>query len=164
MSNDDRAGLDDLQAAENLTTQGSQKLPILLVEDEPDQALLVQDVLKDDSAFALLHVVGSGEEAIAYLSGAGRFADRTTYPFPFLMLLDLKMPGIGGFGVLRWLRTHPDVDRRLHTVVLSSAQSSDEIELAGGLGVKWYWVKSDWMQLQQRIRHLKLSLAEEDPW
>ena len=86
-----------------------ENLPILLVEDEPDQALLVQDALEEDNEFLLLQVLQSGEAAIAYLSGEGTFADRATHPFPFLMLLDLKMPGIGGFGVLRWLQRRPDV-------------------------------------------------------
>jgi CheY-like chemotaxis protein len=137
-------------------------LLILLVEDDPDQALLVQDALKEDNSFILLPVLDRGEKAIAYLSGEGNFGDRANYPFPFLMLLDLKMPGIGGFGVLRWLQSHPEVNQKLHRVVLSSAQSSNEIELAGELGVKHYWVKSDWMLLRQRIRQLKTSLGEED--
>ena len=143
MSFENRESETALASGKELTAQGSKHLPILLVEDEPDQALLVQDVLKEDGVFALLQVVQSGEEAIAYLSGAGRFADRATYPFPFLMLLDLKMPGIGGFGVLRWLQTRPDLKEEMQTVVLSSAQVSKEIGLAGELGVKWYWVKSD---------------------
>jgi CheY-like chemotaxis protein len=112
----------------------------------------------------LLPVAKSGEEAIAYLSGEGQFAERATHPFPFLMLLDLHMPGIGGFGVLRWLQNHPEVNEKLQVVVLSSDQSSREIELAGELGVKQYWVKSDWMLLRQRIRDLKTMLIDEDPW
>jgi CheY-like chemotaxis protein len=139
-------------------------LLILLVEDEPDQALLVQDALKEDNGLTLLPAVQSGEEAIAYLSGQGEFADRATHPFPFLMLLDLHMPGIGGFWVLRWLQNHPEVNEKLQVVVLSSDQSSREIELAGELGVKQYWVKSDWMLLRQRIRDLKRLLSDEDPW
>jgi CheY-like chemotaxis protein len=139
-------------------------LLILLVEDQPYQALLVQDALKQDSDFTLVQVLQSGEEAIAYLSGEGKFTDRATYPFPFLMLLDLNMPGIGGFGVLRWLQTRSDVNEKLHTVVLSSIQSSKEIELASELGAKQFWVKSDWMLLCQKIRDLKASLDDEDLW
>ncbi len=140
-----------------------ENLAILLVEDEPDQALLVRDALAD-SEFLLLEVVENGETAIEYLSGEGRFADRATHPFPFLMLLDLKMPRIGGFGVLRWLQSHPEVSEKLHTVVLSSFQSSKEIEMAAELGAKDYWVKSDWILLRQRIEFLKRSLKDEDPW
>jgi CheY-like chemotaxis protein len=141
-----------------------ENLPVLLVEDQPDQALLVQDALKEDSDFRLLQVLQSGEEAIAYLSGEGKFADRAAHPFPFLMLLDLNMPGIGGFGVLRWLQTRPDVNEKLHTVVLSSIQSSREIERAGELGAKQFWVKSDWMLLRQKMRDLIASLNDEDLW
>ena len=141
-----------------------ENLPVLLVEDQPDQASLVREALKEASDFNLLQVLSSGEEAIAYLAGEGRFADRATYPFPFLMLLDLNMPGIGGFGVLRWLQTRPDVNEKLHTVVLSSVQSSKEIELAGELGAKHFWVKSDWMLLCQKIRDLRASLNDEDLW
>jgi CheY-like chemotaxis protein len=164
MSNDDCASAADLAFAKEPFSQGPDKLPILLVEDEPDHALLVQDALKEDHGLTLLPVVKSGEEAIAYLSGQGECADRATHPFPFLMLLDLQMPGMGGFGVLRWLQSHPDVNEKLRTVVLSSAQSSEEIERAGELGVKQYWVKSDWMLLCQRIRDLKTSLSDEDSW
>ncbi len=164
MSNDDCASAGDIAFAKGAFSQGSEKLPILLVEDEPDQALLVQDVLKEDNNLTLLPVVQSGEEAIAYLSGVGEFANRVASPFPFLMLLDLHMPGIGGFGVLRWLQNHPEVNEKLQVVVLSSDQSSREIELAGELGVKQYWVKSDWMLLRQRIRDLKTLLSGEDPW
>ncbi len=151
MSNDDRASAADIVFAKEPFSPGLDKLPILLVEDEPDHALLVQDALKEDNGIRLLRVIQSGEEAIAYLSGEGEFADRTAHPFPFLMLLDLNMPGIGGFGVLRWLQNHADVNKKLRTVVLSSAQSSKEIELAGELGVKQYWVKSDWMLLRQEF-------------
>jgi hypothetical protein len=72
----------------------------LLVEDEPNQALLVQDALKGDNGFTMLPVVRSGEEAIAYLSGQGKCCDRANHPFPFLMLFELKMPDIGGVRVL----------------------------------------------------------------
>jgi CheY-like chemotaxis protein len=164
MSNDDCGSAADFAFTKEPFSQRPEKLPILLVEDEPDHALLVQDALKEDDGIRLLRVVQSGEEAIAYLVGQGEFADRATYPFPFLMLLDLNMPGIGGFGVLRWLQNHPDVNEKLRTVVLSSVQSSKEIELAGELGVKQYWVKSDWMLLRQRIRDLRTSLSDEDPW
>jgi CheY-like chemotaxis protein len=47
-----------------------------------------------------LQIVRDGEEAIAYLRGEGRFADRTRVPLPILVLLDLKMPKLDGFHVL----------------------------------------------------------------
>ena len=67
--------------------------------------MLVQDDLKEDNSLALLPVVKSGEEAIDYLSGEGKYADRVTSRFPFLMLLDLHMPGIGGAGCFGGCKT-----------------------------------------------------------
>ena len=52
-------------------------------------------------------VVEDGEEVISYLKGEGIYADREKYPFPILLLLDLKMPKINGFQVLEWLHTRP---------------------------------------------------------
>ena len=66
--------------------------------------------------------------------------------------------------MLRWLQDHPEVNEKLQVAVLSSDQSSREIELACELGVKQYRVKSDWMLLRQRIRDLKTLLSDEDPW
>ncbi len=131
--------------------------PILLVEDEGDQALLIQQTLEDADSPPEVKVVESGEAAIDYLSGAGKFADRSAYPFPFLVLLDMKMPGIGGFGVLRWLQQHPDLMETLNVVILSSVTSTKEVEVAYELGAVFYWSKSDSAKLQERVRLLRES-------
>ncbi len=134
------------------------KPTILLVEDEPDQAALIRDALLEEPNWDLRHVT-TGEAAVAYLEGTDPYADRAAHPFPFVMLLDLIMPGMGGLGVLRWLQDHPDTAQRLTTVVHSSVDSSREIEQAGKLGANIYWVKSDWMLLRQRLKLLKASLS-----
>ena len=131
--------------------------PILLVEDERDHALLIQDALQSARTSRPVQVVESGEQAIAYLSGEGVFADRTAYPFPSLVLLDLRMPGIGGFGVLRWLRAHPNLSQQLNVVVLSALQSPKEIDVAYELGARLYWAKKDCVALQERVRLLMAS-------
>ena len=68
------------------------------------------------------------------------------------------MPGMGGLGVLRWLRNHPDLTQELIVVVHSSVESSPEIKVAAELGAKIYWVKSDWRVLRQRIKLLLSAL------
>lgn len=132
-----------------------QSAPILLVEDEGDQALLIQQTLEDADSPPDVRVVSSGEAAIDYLAGAGKFADRNAHPFPFLVLLDMKMPGIGGFGVLRWLQQNPDLIEHLNVVILSSVTSSKEIEVAYELGAVFYWSKADSSKLQERVRLLR---------
>ena len=130
---------------------------ILLVDDEPDQAALVREALKEEIDWDL-RWVASGEAGIAYLAGEEPYADRAAHPFPFFLLLDLKMPGMGGLGVLRWLRDNPGLTQELIVVVHSSVESSPEIKVAAELGAKIYWVKSDWRLLRQRIKLLLSAL------
>jgi len=133
------------------------RAPILLVEDEDDQAALIQDALREGDDSHQISRVASGEEALAYLSGEGIFADRSQFPLPRLMLLDLRMPGMGGFGVLRWMNFHPDLRDRVDVIVLSSVQCRREIEVVYELGAKYYWMKTDYRDLQRQVRMLKLS-------
>ncbi|HZL44373.1 MAG TPA: response regulator [Verrucomicrobiae bacterium] len=136
-----------------MKTELSQKdIPILVVDDEPDQALFIRDTLRQTRIPLWVHAVESGEEAIAYISGKGKFADREKYPFPLLVLLDLRMPGIGGFGVLRWVGANPAVKQNLNLVVLSAAQSCKEVEVVYELGAQLFWSKSDSNALQDRVR------------
>src|SRR5882762_4014941 len=81
---------------------------ILLVEDDPNDALLAQRALQRAGASQEILHLQDGEEAINYLSGKPPFADRTRYPLPSLVLLDLKMPRMSGFDVLTWLQGHPE--------------------------------------------------------
>ena len=136
-----------------MTTELSQKgIPILIVDDEPDQALFIRDTLRQTQIPLLVYAVESGEDAIAYISGEGKFADREKYPFPRLVLLDLRMPGIGGFGVLRWIGANPALKQNLNLVVLSAAQSCKEVEVVYELGAQLFWSKSDSNALQDRVR------------
>jgi CheY-like chemotaxis protein len=87
----------------------------------------------------MMHVA-DGQEAIDYLRGDADYADRARYPFPGLLLLDLKMPKVDGFDVLSWLKTRPDLET-LAVVVLSSSSREDDIERARELGADDYRVK-----------------------
>ena len=127
-------------------------IPILIVDDEPDQVLFIRESLRQTGIPLAVHVVESGEDAIAYISAKDRFCDREKYPFPRLVLLDLRMPGIGGFGVLRWVGANPVVKESLNLVVLSAAQSFKEVEVVYELGAQFFWSKSDSNALQDRMR------------
>jgi CheY-like chemotaxis protein len=127
-------------------------MPILVVDDDHDHTVFVEDVLRAAEVPMTLHAVPDGEEAIAYLAGEGAYADRDQYPFPRLVLLDLQMPGMGGFGVLRWLAARPDLREKLHLIVLSAVQSDKQIEVVYELGAHFFWSKTDSCQIQDRVR------------
>jgi CheY-like chemotaxis protein len=77
---------------------------ILLAEDREDDIKIVRRPSQQAHLVNPLQVVRHGEEAIDYLSGNGKYANRCEYPLPDLFLLDLKMPKIDGFQVLEWIR------------------------------------------------------------
>jgi len=84
--------------------------------------------------------VRDGDEAISYLSGIGKYADREEFPFPDLLLLDLKMPGVDGLGVLRWVRQQY-APRHLRVVVLTSSPDLRDVNVAYRLGADSFLVK-----------------------
>src|SRR5437879_1958675 len=113
---------------------------ILLVEDDPDDVLLIQRAFQKAGLGDALKVVGDGTEAIQFLSGSGLYADRHRFPLPFLVLLDLKMPGADGFDVLQWARAQPEL-KRLLIVVLTSSNLQEDVDRAYELGANSYLVK-----------------------
>src|SRR3981081_4325782 len=102
---------------------------ILVVEDSEDHVFLLRRALKKAGVVNPIKVAPSGEEAIAYLAGTGPYSDWAKCPLPSIALLDLKMPGIDGFGVLGWIQQQPSL-KGLRVVVLSSSDLLQDIEQA----------------------------------
>jgi len=115
-------------------------LVILVVEDRKDDIILIQRALAQASVPNPVHVVGNGEEAQAYLLGTGQFSDRSEFPLPDLILLDLKMPKMDGFELLRWIRSQPEL-KTLRVVVLTSSEDIYDINKAYQLGANSFLVK-----------------------
>lgn len=113
---------------------------ILLIEDDANDVFLMQRALKKAEVPNPLQVVGDGDEAVDYLSGSGRFADRGQFPLPVLVLLDLKLPRKNGIEVLQWLRQQPSL-KRLPVVVLTSSREPNDVNLAYDYGANSYLVK-----------------------
>src|SRR5580765_1358416 len=113
---------------------------ILLADDDPNDVLLIQRAFQKAGLSNALRTVDDGDAAIKYLSGKGVYADRDKYPLPFLLLLDLKMPGTDGFEVLEWLRNEPQL-KRLLVVVLTSSNLQADVDRAYELGANSYLVK-----------------------
>lgn len=113
---------------------------ILLVEDDPNDTLLIKRAFQKAGLGEILKSVSDGDQAIEYLSGTNEFADRARYPLPFLVLLDLKMPSTDGFEVLQWVRAQRDF-KRLLVVVLTSSNLQTDVDRAYDLGANSYLVK-----------------------
>ncbi|HKP97630.1 MAG TPA: response regulator [Fibrobacteria bacterium] len=113
---------------------------IALVEDNEDDLYFMMRALKAAEIPNPLEILRTGGEAIEYLSGAGKFDDRIRHPSPFLLLLDLKLPDISGFDVLRWIKTRAN-RQSLATIVLTTSGEAKDIERAYRLGANSFLIK-----------------------
>jgi CheY-like chemotaxis protein len=130
---------------------------VLLVEDEPDDAILMRRAFQKANVGIPLQIVHDGEEAISYLSGQSEFADRDRFPLPSLILLDLKLPRKSGLEVLGWIRSRPTGLRRLNVIVFSSSSQSADVNRAYELGANSYIVKPlDFDRLLDLVKTLDL--------
>ena len=100
---------------------------ILLVEDSDDDVLFFKRAIKLADVANPVMRVSSGEEAIAYLTGEGQYADRTAFPMPFAVMLDLRLPGTQGLEVLKWIRSQPQLNK-IFVAVLSGNEQGAVIE------------------------------------
>jgi len=118
---------------------GNRQLKILVAENDEDDLFFLERVLKRAGIASLYHV-SNGEEARSYLEGAGRYRNRTTYPFPDILLLDLKLPVVSGHEILEWLPTQT-LESRPKVYVLSSSNLNVDRDRAERAGADGYFVK-----------------------
>jgi CheY-like chemotaxis protein len=114
--------------------------PLLLVEDMEPDVFFMQRAWKRAVIANPLHVVGDGQEALEYLSGTGKFAHRTEFPMPGLVLLDLKIPRVLGLDVLKWIREQTAL-KTLPVIILTSSHDESDVEKAYQLGANSFLVK-----------------------
>jgi CheY-like chemotaxis protein len=116
--------------------------PVLLVEDDLNDIFLVKRVFKIAQIENPLQIVTDGQEAINYLRGEGKYADREAHPLPKLIVMDIKMPRRTGFEVLEWVKGNGGPLRRIPIVIVSSSDDSSDVNRACELGANAYMVKS----------------------
>lgn len=128
---------------------------IMVVDDDPNDLIFIERAFRSIGVKDPIHTINGGEEAIAYMKGEGKYADRATYAYPTFITTDLKMPGQDGFAVLEHLKNNPGW-AVIPTVVLTSSPDLDDIKKAYMLGASSYHVKpnsTDELRHQLKVLH-----------
>ncbi|SPE50818.1 Response regulator receiver protein (modular protein) [Verrucomicrobia bacterium] len=127
---------------------------ILQVENDPNDAFLLQHAMRRARIANPIQVVTDGQQAIDYLQGAGKFADRVKFPFPCLVLLDLNLAYVRGLDVLRWIRQQPGM--ALAVIMLTACGSEADIAEAYRLGASAFLTKpSEASKLEEMVEAIR---------
>ena len=113
---------------------------ILLVEDNLQEAKLTIMSLEENRLSSRLFHVEDGAEALDFLFALGKYEARLNYRNPKLILLDLKLPKINGFEVLKEVKNH-ERTKYIPVVILTSSGENRDVEAGYQLGVNSYIVK-----------------------
>jgi CheY-like chemotaxis protein len=113
---------------------------ILIVDDDPDHTRIVQLLLARICPQLATVAMRSGQELISYLQGGDGSPDGTKSSYPILVLLDVRMPGLNGFDILRWLQDHPP-HHRIPVVVLTTCGETELAQRAYALGARSFLTK-----------------------
>jgi CheY-like chemotaxis protein len=135
ISNEDTDIKHEYFSCENVTNV--EKYPILLAEDNYDDIIITKRALKKGLIQNKLYTANNGEEALEFLYKRGKFVDA---PRPFLILLDLNMPRVNGFDVLKIIKQDSEL-KNIPVIVLTTSNRDKDIQLAYKLGCNSYIVK-----------------------
>ena len=113
---------------------------VLLVEDNKNDIVLITRAFARAGIMTPIRAVGTGEEAMAYLRNEGPYAERAKNPTPSLILLDLGLPGIDGFELLKWIRSQREL-RAIRVVVLTGRVHLHDVRRAYELGANSFLTK-----------------------
>lgn len=131
---------------------------ILYLEDDDNDAFLMQHAFRRLAVRHPLVIVRDGRQTMDYLRGEQPFSDRRVHPFPVLMLLDLNLPLLTGFEVLQWIRANAQF-AHLRVAILSSSNHKKDMDRAYALGANAYFVKP-----ADVARRLELVTTLRDQW
>jgi len=130
---------------------------ILHVEDDENDVLLFEHAMNKAGVDNPIHVASDGRQAIGYLKGEGKFANRDEFPLPHLVLLDLKLPLVPGLEVLKWIREQAKLP--IPVLILTSSENEADIEAAYRLCANAYLVKPN-----EVTKLVEVAKAIKDFW
>jgi len=137
------------------------RFKILVVDDSADDRLFMRLTIERSDRLIVVGEARDGHEAIEYLTGQGVFHDRERYPYPDILLLDLKMPRRNGFDVLQWL--HAESIKNLTVFVLSGSWLAEDIARSQEMGAHGYFKKTSEKLEQEAMLEKIVELAEDRP-
>ena len=114
----------------------------LIVDDNSNDLFLIHKACEGCSETELFHYLSSGNEALAYLKGEGIYSDRRKYPFPSIIITDLKMSNGGGFDVLSTIKANPEW-AVIPIIILSGSADPVDIRRSYHLGAATFFIKPD---------------------
>lgn len=123
---------------------------ILLVDDSADDRFLLAHALEEVPSLDLVGELRDGIETIYYLNGDGKYSDRSCFPLPDVLILDLRMPWISGFQVLQWIKTH---EVGVRVIALTGSDIQSDLSQAIALGASLCCVKTP------RLNEIALQIA-----
>jgi CheY-like chemotaxis protein len=122
---------------------------VLVAEDSQNDLMLFRRSLRNHPQLVIVAEMPDGAEAIDYLAGRGEYADRERFPFPDLLVLDIRMPRVNGFEVLTWLQTQDFPN--LRKLMLSGSALAADRERALALGAHDYRTKGASSEQREQI-------------
>jgi len=129
---------------------------ILLVEDNPDHALLTMEVLQDNYVLNEIFVVEDGREALDFLYGQGKYSGEKRPPLPGLILLDIKLPKVDGLEVLQQIKSDP-VLKSIPVVMLTTSEREEEVVKSYANGANSYITKPvSFSEFARKVQEVKL--------
>jgi chemotaxis family two-component system response regulator Rcp1 len=141
------------------TGQSGTQVEILLIEDNPGDVRLTQEVLREGKVRNTLRVAGDGETALAMLHRVGAYADA---PRPDVILLDLNLPKKDGRQVLAEIKADPDL-HRIPVVILTTSKAEEDVLKSYDLNANCYITKpvdlDQFIQVVRMIENFWLTIV-----
>jgi len=130
----------------------------LIVENDPNDAFLIKRALQLIPHCGASFVCRNASEAKAYLRGAGMYADREKFPFPRVVLSDLRMGEETGIELVAWIRKQPSPTGELTAIILTGSATSKQYEEAERVGAQKVYRKPT---LVVDLEKLLVNIAQE---
>ncbi len=139
---------------------------ILLVDDNKMDIALTLDAFRQEPISNEVYVTHNGKEALQYLFGEDKYADRESFPLPDIVLLDLKMPGIDGFEVLKRVKNTHEI-KRIPVIILTSSREDGDRAMVYDFGANSYLVKpvsfDGFLDIIKKVTEYWITLNVEPP-